>query len=178
MISSFRRGRPRRGDAYRVFRPDAGIPILFHHSAKQKKLLQQGWIQIWAILPKDSGSSSAELVNAAIKRFSSSICRLAHSPAFLEFHFSFTTKSQTSYKVCSCRPVALTVRASDSKSEGWGFESLLACQGNQWVSRKAVCPFEVCVLSINSWRNDFWPSLCLIPKMPPFRLGNCECLIR
>ena len=27
-----------------------------------------------------------------------------------------------------CRPVALTARASDSKSEGWGFESLLACQ--------------------------------------------------
>ncbi len=26
------------------------------------------------------------------------------------------------------RPVALTARASDSKSEGWGFESLLACQ--------------------------------------------------
>ena len=25
------------------------------------------------------------------------------------------------------RPVALTGRASDSKSEGWGFESLLAC---------------------------------------------------
>ncbi len=25
------------------------------------------------------------------------------------------------------RPVALTARASDSKSEGWGFESLLAC---------------------------------------------------
>ncbi len=28
------------------------------------------------------------------------------------------------------RPVALTARASDSKSEGWGFESLLACQKN------------------------------------------------
>ncbi len=26
-----------------------------------------------------------------------------------------------------CRPVALIGRASDSKSEGWGFESLLAC---------------------------------------------------
>jgi hypothetical protein len=26
------------------------------------------------------------------------------------------------------RPVALTARASDSKSEGWGFKSLLACQ--------------------------------------------------
>ena len=25
------------------------------------------------------------------------------------------------------RPVALTARASDSKSGGWGFESLLAC---------------------------------------------------
>jgi hypothetical protein len=25
------------------------------------------------------------------------------------------------------RPVALMARASDSKSEGWGFESLLAC---------------------------------------------------
>ena len=25
------------------------------------------------------------------------------------------------------RPVALTARASDSKSEGWGFKSLLAC---------------------------------------------------
>jgi hypothetical protein len=25
------------------------------------------------------------------------------------------------------RPVALTGRASDSKSEGWGFKSLLAC---------------------------------------------------
>ena len=25
------------------------------------------------------------------------------------------------------RPVALIGRASDSKSEGWGFESLLAC---------------------------------------------------
>jgi hypothetical protein len=32
------------------------------------------------------------------------------------------------YKKLACRPVALTVRASDSKSEGWGFESLLACQ--------------------------------------------------
>ena len=28
------------------------------------------------------------------------------------------------------RPVALTARASDSKSEGWGFKSLLACQYN------------------------------------------------
>ena len=27
----------------------------------------------------------------------------------------------------SNRPVALIGRASDSKSEGWGFESLLAC---------------------------------------------------
>ncbi len=27
----------------------------------------------------------------------------------------------------SDRPVALMARASDSKSEGWGFESLLAC---------------------------------------------------
>jgi hypothetical protein len=29
------------------------------------------------------------------------------------------------------RPVALTARASDSKSEGWGFESLLACHINE-----------------------------------------------
>ena len=43
--------------------------------------------------------------------------------------FSFASKRQTSYKICSCRPVALTVRAPDSKSGGWGFESLLACQG-------------------------------------------------
>ena len=28
------------------------------------------------------------------------------------------------------RPVALTARASDSKSEGWGFKSLLACHNN------------------------------------------------
>jgi hypothetical protein len=27
----------RRGDVYRVFRPDVGIPILFHHPAKQEK---------------------------------------------------------------------------------------------------------------------------------------------
>lgn len=33
-------------------------------------------------------------------------------------------------KVMRDRPVALTARASDSKSEGWGFESLLACQEN------------------------------------------------
>jgi hypothetical protein len=29
------------------------------------------------------------------------------------------------------RPVALTARASDSKSEGWGFKSLLACHMNE-----------------------------------------------
>ncbi len=45
--------------------------------------------------------------------------------------FSFTSRSKTGYKSRSCRPVALTARASDSKSEGWGFESLLACQENQ-----------------------------------------------
>lgn len=32
--------------------------------------------------------------------------------------------------ITEARPVALTARASDSKSEGWGFESLLACQIN------------------------------------------------
>ena len=35
------------------------------------------------------------------------------------------------------RPVALMARASDSKSGGWGFESLLACieflNGFEWV---------------------------------------------
>ena len=35
------------------------------------------------------------------------------------------------------RPVALMARASDSKSGGWGFESLLACieflNGFKWV---------------------------------------------
>jgi hypothetical protein len=31
---------------------------------------------------------------------------------------------------CPCRPVALIGRASDSKSEGWGFESLLACHSD------------------------------------------------
>lgn len=31
------------------------------------------------------------------------------------------------YTDAECRPVALTARASDSKSEGWGFKSLLAC---------------------------------------------------
>ena len=46
-------------------------------------------------------------------------------------------KTEIQYKVlyfeCSAsdflqdRPVALTARASDSKSEGWGFKSLLAC---------------------------------------------------
>ena len=77
---------------------------------------------------------------------------VAHSPAALRLCFSFTSKSQTSYKVSSCRPVALTVRASDSKSGGWGFESLLACQGNQGVSWKAVCLFKVSVhpKSLNS----------------------------
>jgi hypothetical protein len=34
------------------------------------------------------------------------------------------------------RPVALTARASDSKSEGWGFESLLACQKNGMSEEK------------------------------------------
>ena len=40
------------------------------------------------------------------------------------------------------RPVALTARASDSKSEGWGFKSLLACQktihGLTWERRVRV----------------------------------------
>ena len=35
------------------------------------------------------------------------------------------------------RPVALMARASDSKSGGWGFESLLACieflNGFKWI---------------------------------------------
>ncbi len=34
------------------------------------------------------------------------------------------------------RPVALTARASDSKSEGWGFESLLACHNNSMCKDK------------------------------------------
>ncbi len=91
---------------------------------------------------------------------------LAHSPAALRLCFSFTSKSQTSYKVSSCRPVALTVRASDSKSGGWGFESLLACQGYQGVSWKAVCLFKVPVhpKSLNSGWNDFGPSLCQIEQ--------------
>jgi hypothetical protein len=37
------------------------------------------------------------------------------------FHVSLFPSDQT------CRPVALTARASDSKSEGGGFKSLLAC---------------------------------------------------
>ena len=39
-----------------------------------------------------------------------------------------TYGAQRNESVDECRPVALTARASDSKSEGWGFESLLACQ--------------------------------------------------
>jgi hypothetical protein len=42
--------------------------------------------------------------------------------------FSLYIPRRNGYKGLACRPVALTVRASDSKSEGWGFESLLACQ--------------------------------------------------
>ena len=41
--------------------------------------------------------------------------------------FSLYMAGRNGYKGLACRPVALTVRASDSKSEGWGFESLLAC---------------------------------------------------
>ena len=33
------------------------------------------------------------------------------------------------------RPVALTGRAADSKSAGWGFESLLACQSCEQLPR-------------------------------------------
>ena len=53
---------------------------------------------------------------------------------------------QVSLYLCDCvlqplwdsnRPVALMARASDSKSGGWGFESLLACieflNGFKWV---------------------------------------------
>ena len=80
-------------------------------------------------------------------------------------HFCFASKTQTSYKTASCRPVALTVRASDSKSGGWGFESLLACQENQGVSWKAVCFFSVVRL--------FWYKIgtrfrCLAGKGPFF----------
>ena len=56
-------------------------------------------------------------------------------------HFCFASQPQSGYKECSCRPVALTVRASDSKSGGWGFESLLACQENQGVTGCACSPF-------------------------------------
>ncbi len=39
------------------------------------------------------------------------------------------------------RPVALIGRAADSKSEGWGFKSLLACQAKS----------EHCLIPITSW---------------------------
>ena len=40
----------------------------------------------------------------------------------------------------------MKVLSGDSKSGGWGFESLLACQGKQWVSWMTASPFSfLCV---------------------------------
>jgi hypothetical protein len=59
------------------------------------------------------------------------------------------------YKSLGCRPVALTVRAPDSKSGGWGFESLLACHfagiAHSLVSIvRELTPFPGHVILLNS----------------------------
>ena len=71
--------------------------------------------------------------------------------------FSLYIEGRTGYRVCACRPVALTVRASDSKSEGWGFESLLACQENQGFAGFGSEAFfvPVDVLCTSSCRTHF-----------------------
>ncbi len=46
---------------------------------------------------------------------------------FVDFFIDYYRSFITHYALLYYRPVALTARASDSKSEGWGFKSLLAC---------------------------------------------------
>ncbi len=53
-------------------------------------------------------------------------------------------KFNLGFEICNLefgniRPVALTGRASDSKSEGWGFESLLACHFENLFERGENC---------------------------------------
>ena len=70
----------------------------------------------------------------------------------------------TRYKDPNRRPVALTVRAPDSKSGGWGFESLLACQGYQGVSRNRLLLFVFLGKFCHNFaKNGFSPLLLLLP---------------
>ena len=55
-------------------------------------------------------------------------------------NFPFTSKIDLAIRWRVPRPVALTVRAPDSKSGCWGFESLLACQTNQGVRPIGLTP--------------------------------------
>ncbi len=48
------------------------------------------------------------------------------------------------------RPVALTDRASDSKSEGWGFKSLLACHLISYELRVMSYEYELKLLTPHS----------------------------
>jgi hypothetical protein len=50
-----------------------------------------------------------------------------HHIMFLDNHISLYFIHPNRYIETLRRPVALTVRAPDSKSGSWGFESLLAC---------------------------------------------------
>ena len=50
---------------------------------------------------------------------------------------TYTAQGDKGVGFFKARPVALTARASDSKSEGWGFESLLACHLNSAEELKA-----------------------------------------
>ena len=104
--------------------------VVRHRTVREGKSSRTNRRAVWN--PRRLVSRSAEMP---------AMNQIAHSPALLRLCFCFTSKSQTSYKICSCRPVALTVRAPDSKSGGWGFESLLACQGYQGVTGYSLFPF-------------------------------------
>ena len=93
---------------------------LFHYEEQEEYNGQTAEEKILQALHEAYDAQGGQGVRTKVKSQESRIMRdLDGSNYFI--HFSRCTDN------FFYRPVALTARASDSKSEGWGFESLLAC---------------------------------------------------
>lgn len=83
----------------------------------------------------DRQASAEEILQAMRKAYDAQRdqgimkCRIEN--AKLRISESYSEFLNLNFAFYGYRPVALTARASDSKSEGWGFKSLLACHHDE-----------------------------------------------